>query len=488
MRLTARLVAWIVGGVIVLLIIDGVLAVTRQDEVHSNDQRNGARQLGGALAVLLKEAWASGGEPRVLELLRDVTLVEGAISVRLVRLQPDSPPELAPRAPLELLDRARAGSEQFIERGTGDGPRELDYYRPLGLRGEPGTALELEQEQSAQKRFRNSTMLRIALISGALLLGGAGLVSLLGYRFVGSPLRQLIEQTRRISAGDLAPSPVPARHDELSDLAVALNEMAARLDAGARAFRAESDRRVAAIEQLRHSDRLKTIGQLMSGIAHELGTPLNVVSGRAGLIESGRLSPGEVAASATTIREQVARMTRIIRQILDFARRSEPRRRETDLRAVAQQAIELIKPLGHVAEARIDPTAASVTAEVDPGQLQQVLINLLVNALQAMPDGGAATVNVTTARRPAPGTDAGTATPVREWALISVTDEGPGIPEAVRKRVFEPFFTTKETGKGTGLGLSIAQGIVHDHGGFIEIADHAGRGARFDVFLPRGRA
>jgi signal transduction histidine kinase len=224
---------------------------------------------------------------------------------------------------------------------------------------------------------------------------------------------------------------------------------------------------------------------MAAGIAHELGTPLNVVSGRAELIASGKLSPDETRQSAAAIKTEAARMTKIIREVLDFARPSKPHKASVDLRQVAQQAVDL---LGHLAEERnirlsFGPGTELATTEVDVGQIQQVLINLIMNAVQAMPQGGKAEVTVgrTTARPP--GQDgAGETT----YFSIEVRDEGVGIPEEHLPHLFEPFFTTKDVGEGAGLGLSISYGIVQEHGGWIDVASRPGEGSCFTVYLPQG--
>jgi signal transduction histidine kinase len=284
--------------------------------------------------------------------------------------------------------------------------------------------------------------------------------------------------------------------------------MCEQLQASQQAVHAEMEARQQTLEQLRHADRLKTIGTLVSGMAHELGTPLNVVSGRAGLIASGRLSPADVADSARIIKEQVQRMTGIIRQLLDFTRRKTPKRLATDLRTLAHHTLDMLAPFveqQHVV-LTLKTEEAPVSVQVDAGQLQQVLINLVTNAWQAMPQGGPVEVRIhrvrlivgpfgsgmpqggpvevrihrTEGARPPSGIEP----PRGSCVCVSVTDQGKGIAEADLPHVFDPFFTTKGVGQGTGLGLSVAYGIVRDHGGWIEVTSQPGAGACFSVYLP----
>lgn len=249
----------------------------------------------------------------------------------------------------------------------------------------------------------------------------------------------------------------------------------------------ETAARIAAMEQLRHADRLKTVGRLASGTAHGLGTPLNVVSGRAGLIVSGKLSAEEIVKSADAIQKEAKKMTAIIRQLLAFARRNTPKRTPVDLSRLVGQTIELLSPSAekHRVMLSLSGDTQDTVAMVDADQIQQVLTNLIVNAGQAMPDGGAVQLAVhRTHARPPEGCDAA----VGEYFRIDVEDEGQGISEESLRHVFEPFFTTKEVGEGTGLGLSIAYGIVQEHDGWIDVTSQPGEGSCFSVYLPEESA
>jgi signal transduction histidine kinase len=241
--------------------------------------------------------------------------------------------------------------------------------------------------------------------------------------------------------------------------------------------------RIETLEQLRHADRLKTVGSLASGLAHELGTPLNVVSGRANLIASGQLTPEACSTSARIIKEQVLRMTTIIRQVLDFARRKSPQRTRMDLRSLAQQTLDMIAPLAeqHQAVLAFRACPEALRVRIEPEQIEQVIVNLITNAWQAMPQGGRIEVEVQQQERRPPMEPHLTTVP---YACLTVTDQGDGIREEDLLHIFDPFFTTKNTGLGTGLGLSISYGIVHDHEGWIEAANRSERGACFRVYLP----
>jgi signal transduction histidine kinase len=228
---------------------------------------------------------------------------------------------------------------------------------------------------------------------------------------------------------------------------------------------------------------------LASGLAHELGTPLNVVAGRAKMIATGEIeSPEEGTESARIIVEQTERMTRIVRQLLDFARRRGSEKRNADLGALARQTAELLDPLAvkRGVSLRCEEPSGRVSAAVDASQIQQALTNLVVNAIQASDRGRGVSIAVSL-RDEAPEGPRGPR-PGGPWAVIEVRDQGSGIPREHLPEVFDPFFTTKAVGEGTGLGLSIAHGIAEEHGGWIDVESEPQRGSCFRIWLPRDSA
>jgi two-component system, NtrC family, sensor kinase len=237
----------------------------------------------------------------------------------------------------------------------------------------------------------------------------------------------------------------------------------------------ERQGRQSAVEQLRHAERLNVIGKLAAGIAHELGTPLSVIATNAELVDAQKAPPETIHHCCRLIIDQAERMASIIRQLLDFGRRGGTGKQTTDLGSVVESTVRLLEPLArkrHV-ELELSLPEEPIIASVNRLELGQVLSNLALNAVQAMPQGGRSQVALRQAEERG-----------RAVAVLSVSDEGTGIrPEDV-PRVFDPFFTTKGVGEGTGLGLSVAYGIVADHGGRVSVATEWGRGSRFDVILP----
>jgi len=358
-----------------------------------------------------------------------------------------------------------------------DGDRRMVRLR-LPIAGPDGARAILTLERSV---IDGSTIIRDelgdqVLAAGALAVVMAALAAGLGAIVIGGPLGRIVAQARRIGEGDLSHRLRATGTDEIGTLKRELNAMCDRLvEANAR-IEEEATARIETLEKLRHLDRLRTVGTIASGIAHELGTPLNVLLLRGQSLARGEIGPSEVADAGTAVVAQVEKMGRIVRQLLEFVRtKGQPKGAgsEVELAAVARHAVSL---LGSMAKKHGVTIAVEekerVTVRGDFGQLEQALTNLIVNGIQAMPDGGHLEVRVGSG-------------PDGRGGVIEVTDHGEGMTEEVRERVFEPFFTTKPTGEGTGLGLHVARGIAEDHGGAIAVRSEPGRGATFALCLPR---
>jgi signal transduction histidine kinase len=319
----------------------------------------------------------------------------------------------------------------------------------------------------------------------------------IGVRFAVSqivvrPLRRLLEGIDAVGTGDLSRVILAERDDEVGELAGRFNAMTGSLrEAREEAERAASAR-LGLEARLRQSEKLATIGQMAAEIAHEVGTPLNVIGGRARALAkraeraveaAGATDPSDIVKNATIIGDEVARITKIIRQVLDFSRPRGPTLTRVHLGAVVAEALEFLRdPIRRQGiEVEVHTMPAPPEVPGDPDQIQQVCLNLITNAIHAMPEGGTLRVATECVVRRKGGLDL--ASPA-EYAVLVIGDSGPGIPAANRDKIFEPFFTTKDEGQGTGLGLAVSHGIVKDHDGWIEVDSPASGGAEFRVFLP----
>jgi signal transduction histidine kinase len=389
------------------------------------------------------------------------------------------------RRALEAIRRDRTLTHV---REEGEPDARLLTYVPLDVPGDRAVALEVSESLAHESSYALSRV-RSTLLTGALAALACGAVAwAVGTRVVGRPVDALVAKARRIGQGDFSEPLVLRARDELSLLAGEMNAMAAELDAAAQSVARETAARLRALEQLRHADRLTTVGKLASGLAHELGTPLNVVAGRAKMIASDEVeSPEEGRESARIIAEQAERMTRIVRQLLDFARRGASEKRSTDLAALARKTASLLEALAGkrgVALRCVEP-AEPVCADVDASQIAQALTNLVVNAVHASAAGSEVTLAVLTRDAAPEGRPEPAAGP---WAVLEVRDRGAGIPPEQLPEIFDPFFTTKPVGEGTGLGLAVAHGIAEEHGGWIDVESAPSRGSCFRIWLPRGGA
>jgi len=238
--------------------------------------------------------------------------------------------------------------------------------------------------------------------------------------------------------------------------------------------------------ELEHRARLQQLGTLAAGIAHELGTPLQLISGHAALVAERCVGDAELERSSAVILEQCTRITRLVKQVLGCARADQSAPGVTELVGLVEETLQLVRCAARKQGVRVvGPAGAPAPCEVAAGRLQQVLINLMMNAVQAMPRGGTLSVSVGQERVLAPPREDALA---GEYCCVDVIDDGPGIPPELLERIFEPFFTTKGLGSGTGLGLAISREIMGELGGWITVRSQVGRGSCFSVYLPRERA
>lgn len=468
MRLTRKFIAALVIGVALVALVQGYLDYQREKELFDRQLRGEAAALGRALGRGVADVWQLRGEAAARQFLEVAATKSGRLQARWVWLDVSGPD--APRAPLgELLP-----VEEVVIRD--DERRHLyTYIRVDVVEGRLG-GIEIAQSLEQLDSYVSES-LRTQALGSAAAVGIAALLALgLGVVFIGRPISRLAAKARRVGTGDLTGPLHLRQRDELGELANEINLMCERLAEERRA-------REQATEQLRHADKLTTVGKLASGLAHELGTPLNVVHGRAKLIVDREVEGAEIENSARIVVEQSERMTALIRELLDFARPRAPKKSPVNASRLARRVCELVGTIARKANVSLVAPELDDTLrlQADDAQLTQVVTNLVVNAIQATPTNGTVTLATRIVEQEPPPYVESERT---RWLAIEVTDTGAGMDETTRSRVFEPFYTTKDVGDGTGLGLSVSWGIIREHGGWIDIATTRGEGSTFAVYLP----
>ena len=313
-----------------------------------------------------------------------------------------------------------------------------------------------------------------------ILISGTVTLVLLGTRkWVSRPISNLIEGVGHLAAGNLDHRVTIKKGDELSELGQAFNQMAVELKKARDQIIQEAGIKIELERSLRQSEKLATLGQLASGLAHEVGTPLNIISGRTELIKRKCDNHIEIQKNLDIILSQTSRITRIIQQLLGFVRKKKADQTNLAISPLLESTLDLLAHQIHKQNLRVVKNFQNPLPEIqgDPDQLQQVFLNLIINAIQSMSEGGILRLSVTSREVAKEGLEN-----KRLYVEICIEDTGKGIEKEALQQIFTPFFTTKET--GTGLGLMVSQGILQDHEGWIDVESAVGKGTVFKVYLP----
>ncbi len=483
MKLAAKLVLLFLACLALVVAVFSFLTLRQAQSLALAEHERHATDLAATLQTALTAERRSMAEVQQVLVARSEEVHH--VRVRLVNPSRPYDSSLRPSVPADLIIR----TTELITFSYPDDSGHDTMYTYVPLDDAAGTRLEVAAPQAFWSQRLSQTLSRSAIALLAVSAVTSLVILMGGLWMVAGPLDLLVEKVHRIGQGDLSGPVELNQDDELGRLGQAVNEMCEQLAQQRFQIESETQQRLAAVEQLRHADRLRTVGRLAAGLAHEIGTPLNVVSGRAELIASGRLSTSDVQESAKTIKAQTQRITTIVQELLNFARTKPPHRAHVDLNQLLSQSLNLLRPMADKRQIALilTPDKNEAPAEIDAAQMQQVFTNLLVNAIQASEAGGKIEVSLNSVSASQIEEELKNADVeqrnCRYW-IVTVSDDGPGIDPEVIDNVFEPFFTTKDVGEGTGLGLSIAYGIVREHGGFISVVSQLGRGAQFHVALP----
>ncbi len=344
-----------------------------------------------------------------------------------------------------------------------------------------------------ERGMRAGTTAIVALSLAFVLLAATG-VSIFVHRLVYRPLHDLEAGAQRIAAGNLE-KPIPVRtDDEFGRLATSFNAMTEALRRSQGELQAWNETLERKVEERTHQlraaqaeavrgEKLASVGLLAAGIAHELNNPLTGILTFTSLMRKNLPDGSPDAEDLDLVIRETKRCAAIIRRLLDFAREKAPEKRYADLNRLIENTVQIVQQPAHLQDIdlQLDLDRTLPPVWLDANMIEQVVLNVLVNAQHAIARGGRITIR--TQRAPGAKSAAPGATP-EPMVQITIADTGCGIPEKNLQRIFDPFFTSKEVGKGTGLGLSVSLGIVQAHGGLIEVDSRVGEGSEFRVYLP----
>ncbi len=367
--------------------------------------------------------------------------------------------------------RIASRGERQGEFGRAGDERVFSYFVPLtDDGGRINGLLQVTRRGSDFDRYLEAVRgrtLGLFLATGLTL----ALIVVLGHRWaVGRHLQRMEQGFGQVEAGDWAHRLTPRGPRELRTLASGLNQMLEAISRSHRLLAEQRQREAQLTERLHQAEKMAALGQLAAGVAHELGSPLSTVDGKALRMLRRDDLPQPARQALESIRREAGRMERIIRQLLDFGQANPICRTRMPADRPLHTALRQLAESGEAGAIRVESTVVEpgTVLDIDAARIEQALGNLLRNAAQAA------------ASRVAAGAGPDAEGGYRYW----VDDDGPGVDPPLRPHLFEPFFTTKPVGQGSGLGLAIAHAAVADHGGRIEVGRSTLGGARFQIVLP----
>ena len=415
-------------------------------------------------------------------MLRTLTIVQVTDTAPVVVASTSS--EERAEALALAMQAVRTSSTSFGPTSTGTAAVAVPVSRADGTRAAAVVTVSLNSLQQLRTKGRQVTFWFTPAAIVLLTL----LVDWLGRRFIHQPIGRIRNTMVRAGEGDFTARAEQVRPDEIGTVAAGLNDMLQRLQDFNEALQdrveeataelrvrneelVDSYQRVFALrEALARAEQLAAVGQMAASVAHQVGTPLNLISGYVQMLQEEASDNPKTSARLEIVQEQIAKVASVVRTLLDHSRRPAER---------APAAIDsLLSRVAEVARPKLDAAGIRLALQIAPNlppiwadseQLELAMLNLITNSLDAMPHGGSLVIRASS-----------TSTGVR----IEVTDTGTGIPSDLLPRIFQPWVTTKPAGHGTGLGLSITHDVVHRHGGTIAVVSDHGRGTTFTIDLP----
>lgn len=475
MKLAPRVTLAIAFCGILLFGGSGALQLWQEERDLENAARKEALLLGRSLQVAFENALRDRQIEDVTETFAALVRVDPEVAVFVYdeegKLVGASSGAVPSDETVRLEAQARASIEPILEFGRRDG---LPLLRTaLKLREETPTSASsfvVEKPLPDMQRDLSRTQRSVLLWTVGFVLAVAGLTWLLTRHYVSGPLARMVSDMRRVRSGDLAIAATTPRADEVGAARTEFDSLVHDLDeARARADR-EMEARQRAERALQHADKLVTLGQLAAVMAHEIGSPLQILEGRARALYKHAIDEEATKRTADILIEQTTRMTKIVSQMLSITRRRTPARSLIDAEPSVRSVVALLELEARRRSVRMQlERQGNCEVFADADQLQQVALNLLRNALEASPPEKLVVVRIG-------GEELD--------FVLEVIDQGAGLSEETRRHLFEPFFTTKSGAGGTGLGLSVTRAIVQEHHGRISFPETR-HGSVVRVILPR---
>lgn len=496
MTLSTKQIPMSLGNKLTWYLLVGVLMVTGLDmyfslkRTHANLLRDVWREVDAisrTLRVSLEKTGNDQPERYFAQLAPEVSSFENVLGVafydrqgRLVITSPSLQGRQLPEVDVQSVMLNKTPTDGFYMQEAA-----RRYYRVepiVSTMGKGIAAFIVIEDFPFYTRELRGRMLQTALTVLMLAVVLSAIVSMVIRQGISRPLRVFTHRVEKIGEGRFEQRLQLTRRDEIGRLAQAFDHMCIRLEDAYQKLIVEGEEKVRLERGLRHSETLASLGQMASRLAHEIGTPLNVIQGRAEQLLQRDMLAEKDRAFVGIIVGQIERISSFIRQLLTLARRSEPQMHPVNINDVVRRAWEVVGNQERTdgVEIILDLTETTPPILGDPDQLQQVVLNLSVNAMQAVGPGGRVTVRTRVRERDDAGQD--------NSVELEVVDTGPGIAPSEQARVFDPFFTTKGMEGGTGLGLAICKEIVLLHYGEIRVESEEGCGARFVVSLPVANA
>jgi signal transduction histidine kinase len=487
MSLGNKLTWYLLVGVLAVTTLDAYLSLKRTRANLLDDLRREVAAISRTLRVSLDIAGDDAPERYFAQLAPGISGFENILGVvfydheaRVRVLSSSLQDRQLPNVDVRSVIANKTAVEGLFNEGVAQ-----RYYRVEPITSSTGEGIAafliLEDFPLFTREFRGrmvQNLLTILMLLAVLSV----IVSVVIRQSITLPLRAFARRIEAIGQGRFDQRLHLERQDEIGRLAQEFDRMCARLEEAHQKLIAEGEEKLRLERALYRSEKLAALGQLASRLAHEIGTPLNVIQGRAEQLLRRETLEERDRAFINVIVTQIDRISGFIRQLLTLARRPEPQWRLVQVNDLARRVREVVGERGLTSGVEVVLDLESDVPPIvgDPDQLQQVLLNLSVNALQAVEATGQ--IVLQTRLRPAAKPDE------PDTIELVVADTGPGIPAADLPYIFEPFFTTKGIGGGTGLGLAICREIVLSHGGEIHVESEVGHGARFIVSLLQERA